>query len=463
MNSLIQLALILFLPLSLPQEEPAKEPQGRIMVAKKGTFTAKLTLDGKFVPGEAEEFSFWPKAYAGGLKVLDVKEAGTTVKKGDVLIRFDARSIDEQIAGARLDLRAAAQQLEDALNRVQLAGRDVEVELKTAAQELEFAELKLKGYRDVERALRKDEIALSKLYSEHSIEDQEDELDQLGKMYEEDELTEETEEIVLKRSKRNLDRTKIGFDIQKRRRDYEEAFNEPMTLARMIRDVEARKRQLDKLKLTGEGRLVLAGIDAERAAMKHEKQGKRLGDLEVDRAIMEITSPCDGLVLHADRRLKGNPLKPGKSAGSYEPFLSVAKPGSLGVQFLVPEADLFKVNDGMAVVVKPAVDAEAELEGTITERSTLPDAQNRWACLAEVAGSHERLLPGMSCKLEVVHLEIEEVIVVPKQAVHEKEGKKFCRVLIGDETVERTVVTGESNDKEIVIVEGLEEGERIVL
>ena len=79
MSSLIHLTLFLVLPLAFAQEEGSKEAGEKIAVVKKGTFMAQLELDGKFVPGRAVEFRFWPKAYSGALKVLEVKEPGAMV------------------------------------------------------------------------------------------------------------------------------------------------------------------------------------------------------------------------------------------------------------------------------------------------------------------------------------------------------------------------------------------------
>jgi multidrug efflux pump subunit AcrA (membrane-fusion protein) len=418
------LNLLVFLSLASGTDQEAPQAgKGNVHVVQQGRFTAVWKGDGKFLPARAEELLFKPKAYKGALKVLEVVKAGTLVKKGDLLVRFDAESIDEQIEKSRLDLKAAKQQLADAEVKLRLAEMDLEAQRERDEMDLRHAELRLKGYREVEKKLDADNRALSRMYQENSLEDQQDELDQLGKMYEEDELTEETEELVLKRGIRNLKRSMKSFDLSKRREEYNLEYTESPRLERMVSDVQSKKRGLQRLMLQGDYSVVLADIALERARMSMEKLEKHHGRLLADRESMEMESPTDGILIHGSRDLTGNALKEGKTAATQDPFLTVAGPGALEVRFDLAEKDYFKLEKGMAVKCLPTARPSSPFEGTLTIIKTLPDAQGNWECRAGIEGSHEVILPGMTCKVEVVYRDIKDVLLVPVRAVKRKRGR----------------------------------------
>jgi hypothetical protein len=109
---------------------------------------------------------------------------------------------------ARLDDEGAAQRIEAASD---------------AANDAQEA---LANYEKVDVFLKKRGDDLNEAYGKDNIEDQKDELAQLEKMYKTEELTESTEEIVLRRSRRNLARTQVSFDLQQARKKYEADYAE---------------------------------------------------------------------------------------------------------------------------------------------------------------------------------------------------------------------------------------------
>ena len=72
-------------------------------------------------------------------------------------------------------------------------------------------------------------------------------------------------------------------------------------------------------------------------------------------------------------------------------------------------------------------------------------------------------LPGMTCKLEIVHKTLEDVLLVPKQAVTKDGEKHYCNVMVENRPEKREVVKGDENDEHVVILEGLKEGDRILM
>ena len=466
MITMLDLAVYVYLALSFaaPQDLPDAESKGDVHVVSRGLFSCSLEVDGRFVPGTAEELAFRPDGYAGGCKILEVCEHGSTVLKGDLLLRFDTEAIEDQIENMRLEVRSAEQALLDAKARERIEGMDLQASLDRVDYDLATASKRLNGYEQIKKGLDDESTRLTFLYREHSITDQEDNLDQLGKMYREDELTEETEEIVLKRNKRNLDRLKKSFELQKSQQKYSEEFTEKVSHQGMIRDVDAKKRAQKKVRTMGDSTIVFAKIAVERAGIKLEKVKKSLEELISDREKMRFTSPADGLLLHCDSKLAGGELSKDGTAGMNKVLLTVADPGSLRVMFTVAESDIFKVKKGLAVKVKPKAMPEHEMDAVLETVPVFPSMKTtKWECYAAVEGKHIDFLPGMTCSMEVFHKELENVIAVPEEAISVEAGKKTCQVITDSVIEKRAVVVGESGGGRVVIKEGLEEGERILI
>lgn len=460
MNILIHLLLLLCLPMSLPEDEAADKEKA-FQEVREGTFIDLVKITGKFLPDEAVELGLEPEGYKGPLKIEKVYKPGSFVHKGEVLIHFDMEAIDEQIENTRLDLKSAGQKFEDAVAQRRSTAMDMEAERESAEMEYALSEESLKGYKEVGIPLDKDRAELSQMYSKHSIEDQTDELDQLGKMYKEDELTEETEELVLKRSKRNLNRSKWNLDLQKRQQQYNEDYSKKAQLKRMIQGVQAKKRALEKILIRGDSRIVHADIAVTRARRGVEKIQKNLNRVTTDREKMFIESPMDGLLLHGSKKLEGQTLKEGMTASPGKALFTVAKPGSLVFGFVAPEKEILYLTKDMPLLVRPAAMPGTVLEARLDSIANLPSPQKKgFECTAKVKGSHPGLLPGMSGEV-FINYEFDNVLTVPKEALKEEGGRHYVEKETESGVEKRFVTLGRSNEKETVIKEGLEKGDRV--
>lgn len=102
---------------------------------------------------------------------------------------------------------------------------------------------------------------------------------------------------------------------------------------------------------------------------------------------------------------------------------------------------------GQISVIDRAVDAQT---GSIRARLTFPNKELL-------------LRPGMSAKVRVKSPGNEKVIVVPYKAVGEMLGEFLVYVIEGDKATQRKVVLGKQVGKDVIIKDGLKEGEKIAV
>jgi multidrug efflux pump subunit AcrA (membrane-fusion protein) len=77
--------------------------------------------------------------------------------------------------------------------------------------------------------------------------------------------------------------------------------------------------------------------------------------------------------------------------------------------------------------------------------------------------SAEGLKPGMSAAAEVIMAKHENVLMIPSAAVVETAQGAFCWVGTADQAQRRSLHLGDSNDVFVVVEEGLQEGDQVIL
>ncbi len=138
------------------------------------------------------------------LTVVRAVPHGTEVKAGDLLIELETKEIQKKIEELKLGMPAADLELSAAERELERAEKSTPLSLAKSLREKMQAEQDLAYFEDISRPLRErgakedvKEVAEALAYAE-------EELHQLKKMYEQDDLTEETEEIILQRAENTV-------------------------------------------------------------------------------------------------------------------------------------------------------------------------------------------------------------------------------------------------------------------
>lgn len=436
----------------------------------------EVELDGVFISREMEEVVLRPKIWAQ-FKVIEAVEHGTRVKKGDVLVRFDDTKIEEALTEKSLDQR---------LGELSLMASEEEFPRLEESAELNYKDAQRKrdqlveDYERFQKTLRPLSEKIAKFnfrYSKESLVMAEEELNQLQKMYEADEITEETEEIVLRRQRFAVEMAKLRVEYAKYNYDYTMGVS-------LLRREETMTEALKKSRLTLE-RAKMAkslGLSRERYELEKKRQSRvrnveRHAKLLGDRALMVLRSPADGVVYYgqcvagkwssvASLRAK---LKPFGTVSAKSVLMTIVDEHALSILSTVKEKDLPEIREGFTVCIIPTGDDKLELKGKVAEVSAFPVSSGKFSTQIEFdeSDSPEWLVPGMTCKAKVTTYENEEAIQIPSDLVQtdeENEKRKYVMVYDEDEdeTVRRKVKLGHSKGKMVEIVKGLEAGELIV-
>lgn len=478
-QALLALGTLLLVPSAarpMPATTRAQEaPQAEAARAsvRRGDFERSIELDGRFVPGEADELELWTEAYSGELLWLEVRPHGTYVNAGDVVGRIETRTIEEQLASARLDLRAAELDLEAAAAQAEIDAEAAAASEAQAAARLARARRDLEGQLEIQLDLERRGDELSASYTQDGIEDQIDELAQLEAMYRDDELVDATEDIVLQRSRRQLARSRASQELSADRRAFERDYARKSRLERLHEAVAEQEGSLDRLRRSNGWAQKKRELGLERTAHALGEKRARLERLQEERELLTLRAPRAGVLLHGGlESYQPGQTRPtharGGQAARRKALFTLADPDRLALAGLLPESKLSQARQGMSVRVHPEASDAREVVGALhyesypsAGSSAAPEAQ--YEARVELEQPVQGLVVGSRAKLELVVEALEGVLLLPAAAVSE-EGGAHCWADTGGGQFERVALElGPRNGGEVVVHSGLKEGQAVLL
>jgi len=130
----------------------------------------------------------------------------------------------------------------------------------------------------------------------------------------------------------------------------------------------------------------------------------------------------------------------------------------------VLERDVPLLKLGMSVKIKSESYPDKVFEGKVTRMNSALDLSTRTLQAEIYIPNPDRLLkPGMFARLELVLSEKLGALVVPRHAVIEAGGSKSIFIVQGNQALRKKVVTGYEQDQVVEILEGVSEGDQVVV
>lgn len=404
------------------------------------------------------------------LTVVKVVDHGTVVKKGDVLIELATEEVKEKIRN-----------LDSGMGLKKLAKQAAHLELekleKTTPLTLEKsrklkmqAEADLAYYEDVTKGLRERDAKETVSSAENFLSYAQEELNQLLKMYEEDDLTEETEEIILQRARHSVKNYEWQLEKAKERAERTLSTTIPREYEKIKQDLELhrinwRAAETGTRDALTKKRQEVAAVDRD-----FEESVKSINELRSDLKAMSVRAPHDGIVYYGmAQRGKWTTaatverkLLPGAKLTMREVVMTVVDPAKVQLRAAASETLLKNLEVGQSAETSMKWNSEVKLKGKVTDLSFVPFSTNTFDMVVSIASAPKGkpVMPGMAATAEITTYENDKALTVPKAAI-KKDGDKESVTLKGGKV--RRVETGKTDGKKVEILKGLKAGEVIEL
>ena len=473
-----QMLLILtpLLLLSSAYAEDAKKKESKSpepVTIKTEPLKVEIKLKGIFEAVETSEIFIRPEVWSG-LSVTEAAEHGEQVAADDVLLEIDKRKIDVAIEDLELQIVSAELALAQTEASLETLRKSVPQDLESARRGAEEAEENMQRYLEIDRPEMIKDIEQQVKGARNGLLYQQEELDQLEKMYKADDLTEETEEIILTRAKHGVEAAKHRLEKAVSGQDH--ALN--VLLPRQTIDLREAEQSAALVLERAEAKLPATIKEKDLAFQKQdvelEKLNKKLARMKSDRKLMTIRAPHDGMVYYGqavrgqwpDATAKGKALVSGANVQPGDVLLTVVRNEDLVVRATAEEKQLADLQPGDPVVVAPTAIPGEKLAGSLQRISAIPVSPGKFDVQIDVELDEQanRIVAGMGCQATIEVYRHPSAILVPKAAVAEEgeDDEEYVYLLDGKEKKKQRVRVGRHVGDRLEILRGLNPGDKIL-
>ncbi len=146
------------------------------------------------------------------------------------------------------------------------------------------------------------------------------------------------------------------------------------------------------------------------------------------------------------------------------PLVNLVHIETLKVLANVLERDIPLLRQGMRVSIQTEAYPGKSFEGKVERINKALDIATRTLQAEIYIPNTNRLLkPGMFARLRVALSEKLQTLVIPRNAILEEAGSKFIFVVKGNQALRTSIVTGFEEDPFVEVLEGLSEGDLVVV
>ena len=160
------------------------------------------------------------------------------------------------------------------------------------------------------------------------------------------------------------------------------------------------------------------------------------------------------------------PVKQGAFVNSGDLLVQVADLSKVMVRAFVDEPDIGRLAKGQTVLVTWDALPGRTWQGTVTQVPTtvvMHGSRSVGEVTCEIDNADRKLLPNVDVTVTIVTSKHDNVVMVPREAIHQSDGHRYVLVVEGDRLVRRDVETSISNLTDIEVTSGVSPGAKLAL
>jgi multidrug resistance efflux pump len=416
----------------------------------------------------AARLMLYGSSIAGGAaKIVELAAEGTSVSAGDLLIRFDDSTFQQELAKETAALRQVEADLRRAREEVRLESLEEHSEVEQAREGIQHAENELADEVRGIGLVRLAEAEAAATEAAREVDRTRTAVEDLTPMLAEGFIT----RMELEKAEQLWQRAQEQKRLADMKRDALETYGRPVALSRAQAEVKSAReglagkqeaiaaRRIQREAILGQGQ---ARVDEIRARIA-------LIEDRLSRVVVRADAP--GLVVYRDLFFGSDRRKPqvGDEVFSNQPIIALPDSMQLIVETRIREADLHKVAASQQVHVR--VDAYPQLRlraivalvGALAAQDEGRAGTKSFPVTVKLAETDPRLRSGMTARVDIQVASIARSTLVPAKSVFEEDGQTFCFVLEKGRPEARPVVIANDNGVEVAIRDGVKPGDIVLL
>jgi len=259
------------------------------------------------------------------------------------------------------------------------------------------------------------------------------------------------------------------YTLEEKKLAKEQAQYEAPTIKRQAEiDYEKAQRAFDQSKVNYQTKYKQAVAKMAEVSADRDRQANQLKIIQDVMQSFTIKAPSPGMVIYV-REWNGKKKGVGSQWSPWDPTVATLPDLSQMESYTyVNEVDVRKIAVGQKVSISLDADPTKRLAGTVTSVANVGEQRpNQDSKVFEVKINLEQsdttLRPGMTTSNAIETASISHVLSVPLEAVTTDGGLSFVYKRDGSHVIKQQIETGAMNDNDIVVVRGVQKGDKVLL
>jgi HlyD family secretion protein len=461
------------------KDASAKQEEIKFATATRGDLRITVVEDGKL--RAIKNHAIFPQL-RGQSRISFLIPEGTTVKKGDKLVEFEKKPLEELLQTKTTELEGAKREIvvkEEALTIQRSTSKAAVAAAETKRIDAKSA---LDVYRNLEGPKKLNELETAINDARGKLTTAQKNLGDAQKKLEDQLFVEDAQRKGIERevtaAKDQADSLKKMVDTQVMQQKIFRRYDYPQS-------IRTKQAALDNSILEVEKAQVQARSEVLQKEQEFAKQKdiiarltREIKDLTEQIEKCTLTAPLDGMVLYGDptnpnRWYYGGEtqIRVGMDWYGSNTIMTIPDLSAFEITIAIGEEYRGKLTIGCPATIKFDAIPGLTLQGKVKTISNLARPRIQWDpsspkvfdTTLSLEKADSRMVSGMTTRVEIVAEVVPKVLMVPIEAVFNDNGVPVCYVRSGEKTERHEVKPGKSNDHMLEILSGLNDGEQVDL
>ncbi|KPJ57606.1 MAG: hypothetical protein AMS16_01290 [Planctomycetes bacterium DG_58] len=445
---------------------------GLTVPVKQGELVVRVRAVGKLESGNAIRVEARPRG-----KVLTyLAPEGRMVSEGEVLARFDETDLRERVLTHTNDLKMSEARLAEKSEQRRVRKEEIAANIMTLEADLA---IKRTQYQRLKSLPHPDDVTRARLecdYRKSRLEIAREDLNIVKDLSERGAMIFSTEEV----REKELAYTEAKGELEKAENTLGQLLTgaSPAELEAARRDLTKAQIDLEDAKRRQPRQLTVLEADVRSAEASVDKMKARLERSQKELDNLQVKATGEGVLVY--RTIRGRPLELGTQFWHRAHLFDIADLDNMVVRAKVGESDFSRIHVGQPVEIRAVSAPKRVFTGTVKEVAKVAEDKSEgqllrrrsreekvgiqaFDVLVTVDGHDVFLRPNVEAEVVILCEKVPNALSVPIDAVFERDGRKWVRVLDGRRPKLRQVSLGIHASDWVQVTKGLRTGERVLL
>jgi HlyD family secretion protein len=411
----------------------------------------------------------------GQTTIISIVPEGTWVTQGEVVCELDASVLREQAKQQEIGTTQAEAAMATAREKLEIQKTQNESDIAAARLKADLAKLDLEKYSQGDYPQQKSELEGNVTIAKEEQIRAKENLDfisgQVKKGYSsQNEL--DASRVALQQSNLKLQGAEELLNVLRN-------YTYKRTIAELTANAMESEREMARVKLKADSARTQCEKEQEAAKLTYDVEREKLERLQNQIEACTLRASQDGEVVYATLSTGGGrssqpvTIEPGAVVRERQPIINLPDVSQMKVDCRIHESLIGAVHKGLPARIRVDAYPDEIYSGEISHVSSVP-MTGSWpntdlreyqteVRLTDDVERVRKLRPGLTSQVEILVDNRSNVLQVPVQSVLNIADKQVVFVFDGHQAEQRFVKIGQANQTHIEILEGVDEGERVVM